>query len=163
MQETDSVSWEDNVLEFTDGNGDDWRFERDQEAATEFSVARNDTTVGTLDIEWDGSNVESITMTAPEQSYWVTIDTTGTIIDAYGGGPPQQCGTGGPCVEFVLSDCDEEWDDTLDAGNDTIAAGLVAIATQGMPLIGVGAAGYFGIKVADWGGSVLSLGMCLVT
>jgi hypothetical protein len=163
MQQTDTVYWEDNVLEFTDENGADWRLVRDQQSATEVEFFRNDTSVVAYEFEWNGSTVEEIRTTEPTQSHWVEAETDGSILDSSGGSSPNPCGSGGPCVEFFSGDCEEEWDEAEDAGYDALGSGLIALATAGAPGVNTATAASFAIFGGLYAGRVLSLGVCLVT
>lgn len=162
-EQGDSVYWEDNKLEFTDDNGDNWRFERDQPDATEVSLFRNDSLVAEYGLEWSGSEVTTLIATGPTTSGWSESDTTGAITDtSWGtGGGSGPCGGGGVCQES--HDCTEEWNDLLDSGNTAIGAGVVAMLTAEIPGVNVATASGFALATGVYIGDLVSYGMCRVT
>lgn len=172
-QSTDSAYWVNNVLEFTDQNGEAWRVERDQEDATEALLFRNGVYLGAVELSYDGSEVSEVTFLPSGSSHWAKTDTSGAVLETdqgTGGGgggickpDPNDCTY--PTSFYTLSGdpCQDEWSDMQTTTAEALGAGVVAVITANVPVVHIGTAVGFGLKTADAFGKVVGWGLCMIT
>lgn len=138
-QSTDSVSLEDDVLEYTDGP-DEWRWERDLGTDTTIDIYKNDDKVASVKLDVVADTAVSGELTDPESGEWIETDGNDVIIatsvgmqDCYPEDPgcecePEEPFCAGP-VEFMGGDCDTEFAAVVGAFAGTgVMMGLTAAA-----------------------------------
>jgi hypothetical protein len=152
----DSVQWNNNVLQFTDSAGNNWRVVRDQQEATQAQFYKNGSYLGRVNYSWAGSQVVGLTFTEAS-GHWATTDETGDVMNTdagvYNGGPGcygDSCiKQTGPTPLLAGGGCGNEWNDLVDSTETAVGAGLVAVVTSEIPVVGEGTAAGFALAAGS--------------
>lgn len=159
----DSVEWVNNELNVTDDLGTQWRYVRNQAAATQVWIYENGSYIGKLDIKWSGGSPSNAVFwgTASE---WMDVNTSGNVTAAYAGG--------GSCTpedypdcempEFSFnSGCEEEAAARDNAAWDAVGVGLFAVVVSTTPMA-FPAAVAFGVATGRAVGQLARWGLCVL-